>query len=175
MNRLTQEDVKFLEELANEIATQDTRGTAQPYGLTVLQENVRVVPEGFGDRVLYIFDDVEFLDDEWDRFVKYVEEEFDGEDIVEKVKKYNDFNELASDDELVDELDLKWFDCDVEKEVFLNRFNFFLTEKAAQEYLKKDVHNLRNPSLYGVHLYKNEEMKRLIEIILKFKTVKDEE
>jgi hypothetical protein len=47
--------------------------------------------------------------------------------------------------------------------------NFFLTEKAAKEYIEKNKHNLNNPGTYGIHLYRNPEMQRLYKFILSIK------
>ena len=74
---------------------------------------------------------------------------------------------MMEDEQLMDELDMKCFDCNIDHEVSLNRFNFFLTEKAAKEYIEKDRHNLRKVKTYGVYLYKNDEMLNVINILKK--------
>lgn len=46
--------------------------------------------------------------------------------------------------------------------------HLFFTEKACEAYIKEYAHNLYKPVSYGVWLWRNPEIERLIEIILKF-------
>lgn len=46
---LSDEDTKFLMDLGKEMLNQDTRDTAQPYGLTVQKKEIFITDEEFAD------------------------------------------------------------------------------------------------------------------------------
>jgi len=165
VNNLTPEDIKFIKELSHEIKTQDTRGTAQPYGLTVLQEFMYPTCGGYADELVCEWGDRLYREDEWDEFVEDIKEVYE-DDIVEEIESMDGFLDLM-DSSLSDEIEASVSYVIIDRKPDPMRFNFFLTEKAAQEYIEKDKHNLHNPSLFGVYLHKNDEMKKLIEIIHK--------
>jgi hypothetical protein len=166
---LTKEDIEFIRNLSHEMKTQDTRGTAQPYGLTILQEQyIRFCGEEEGDEIWCYWKCQEYRENQFEEFkqdaLRYYEED---PDIYEAIQQLESFDDLYWDAELAEKIEADVYWVGIDENVDINRFNFFLTEKAANEYIEKDRHNLRRPSTYGVHLYKNDEMKKLIEVIHK--------
>jgi len=171
MLNLTNEEIDFIKNLSKEIKEQDTRGTAQPYGLVITQRVVRRVEDGIGDEVWCYWCDTEYPSNKFKDFLEDLKESY-GEDneIYKKFKNAGSFEEIYKDYnllELAEDIDADIYEVAFNNEVDLSRFNFFLTEKAANEYIEKDKHNLHFPDTYGVHLWKNEEMANLIKIIHK--------
>ncbi len=60
MKKMTNKDKKFIIDLSKRINTQDTRCTAKPYGLILLEEKTRVVPEDCGDRTVAYWKENEY-------------------------------------------------------------------------------------------------------------------
>lgn len=169
--KLSNEDIKFIKNLSNEMKTQDNRCTAQPYGLILLQEDEEVRPQGFGNDVMARFDDESYYD--FEELMEYVEEYYgsDNEHIIEmKDEEVSNFYDLQTSYE-ADQLDIEVFNIervDVPKKM---QSNFFITEKAYHDYISKDGHNLCKPKSFGIHLTRNSEMERLYEIIHKLADV----
>ena len=170
LNNLTPEDIAFIKELSHEMRTQDTRGTAQPYGLTITQEEIVRKDKGCGSELACNWNDEFYLEDDWDRFLEDVKEYYEGWNIentsIQSVLNMLNFNELRDTFE-ADFLDADIFEIDRERVIDPMKFNFFLTEKGANEYLKQDRHNLSKPQTFGVYLKRNDEISKLIEIVHK--------
>jgi len=170
LNNLTPEDIAFIKNLSHEMRTQDTRGTAQPYGLTITQEEIVRKDKGCGSELACNWNDEFYSEDDWDRFLEDVKEHYEEWNIentsVQSVLNMSGFSELRDTFE-ADFLDADIFEIDRERVINPMQFNFFLTEKGANEYLKKDAHNLSKPQTFGVYLKRNDEMSKLIEVIHK--------
>ena len=176
-NILSQEEIDFIKNLSNEMNTQDTRCTAQPYAL-VIRNKTRQVRD---------FDNCENQGVYWD------ESEYDNfDDFIVAFKEY--YLEDSDSHEAVDYLnenveyieDLRH--CEYQ---FYSRFdinittfgyedvmtadnthgsyegNLFLTEKACRLHMKLNMHHFREPDTYGIHLTGNPEMETLINLVHK--------
>lgn len=166
MSNLTQEDIEFIKNLSYEMKTQDNRMTAQPYGLILLQEVEEVRPNGFGDDYVAVHD---------------CEQYYSFKDLVDGLEDYYgcdnvNLGSAKSLWELQDASEAEQYDINIyayEKTSVPKKMqsNFFMTEKAYDEYIAKDGHNLTNPQSFGIHLTRNSEMKKLYEVIHKLAEV----
>lgn len=172
---LSKEDIDFIKNLSKEITTQDTRSTAKPYGL-IIGEIKRVVTDfdNCNEKAIYWNECDYDTFEEWLEAVKdyYLEDN-------ESHKAVDFIEENCSDIDDVRNYESELYrlmnDCphaygyNIE-EVFNpngHGVNFFLTDKSAKEFVETNKHNLCKPFTYGIHLYRNPEMKKLIEIIVK--------
>ncbi len=174
---LSKEDISFIKDLANEIKNQDTRCTASPYGLVI----------GKKERQLTDFDNCE------GRAIHWNESDYDNfDEFILAIKEYylEDCNQSDEVDYILqncaDIEDLRYYEYEINALLYepihvygyniVDTFdpnahcigNFFLTEKSALKYIENNRHNLGSSAFtYGIHLYRNNEMKRLIEIVCK--------
>ena len=165
---LSKEDIEFIKNLSHEMKTQDNRCTAQPYALVLREEVTRIVPDGYSDELECYWDECVYAN--FDEFM---------EEFKEYHKDYNKHNyqlgEILGTEDFyqvkqclyISDYDINIQYVTTEQEIKENNVNFFLTEKAYHEYIRRNGHNLTNPDSYGIHLFRNEEMKRLYEIIHK--------
>lgn len=167
--QLTLSQIDFIINLSNEMRTQDTRCTAQPYGLILTEEVIEVRDEDRASHSAVYWNEREYFD--YAEFVSDVADYYkDDEDHplwVDKLNKCNQFSDLENA--------LYGCPCDEnEPSVFwyertqiptLMKSNFFLTEKGYESYISKDRHNLTKPQSYGIHLRRNDEMAQVIDII----------
>lgn len=164
--QLSQEQRQFILELAQEMRTQDTRCTAQPYGLIVTEEKIEVRGRDHGSLCGVHWEDETYFD--YERFKESVKESYEDSDenpewvkFVDKFSRFNDLeSEVGSDSE-----SLSFFWYEKTQVPTLSNSNFFLTEKGYEEYVKSNRHNLCKPQSYGIHLKRNSEMARLIDLI----------
>ena len=174
---LTKDEIDFIKNLSKEITTQDTRCTATPYGLVI----------GKKERQITDFDNCEHEAIHWngsdyDSFEEFIEaleqyylEDCDQNDIVDYIKdNCDDINDLRNYEYEITNIIQDSFS--VYGYNIVDTFNpnlhcignFFLTDKSAKEYIQNNKHNLGESAFtYGIHLYRNEEMRKLIEIIVK--------
>lgn len=174
---LTKDEIDFIKNLSKEITTQDTRCTATPYGLVI----------GKKERQITDFDNCEheaihWNESDYDSFEEFIEaleqyylEDCDQNDIVDYIKdNCDDINDLRNYEYEITNIIQDSFS--VYGYNIVDTFNpnlhcignFFLTDKSAKEYIQNNKHNLGESAFtYGIHLYRNEEMRKLIEIIVK--------
>lgn len=162
INGSTQEDIEFIKNLSHEMKTQDNRMTAQPFGLILLQEVEEVRPNGFGDDYVAVHD---------------CEHYYSFKDLVNGLEDYYGCDNVVLGDvkslwELQGTTEAQQYDIDIyayERTSVPKKMqsNFFITEKAYNEYIEKDGHNLNNPKSFGIHLTRNNEMQTLYKIIHK--------
>jgi len=166
---LTSGQKDFIINLSNEMRTQDTRCTAQPYGLILTEEVIEVRGEDHGSHCGAHFNESEYYD--FNELVEAISEYYEDDDEhplwVDKLNECSDIQDIEH----------AFYGCPCdgnEPSVFwydrtqvptLMKSNFFLTEKGYEEYVRKDRHNLTKPQSYGIHLRRNDEMARVIEII----------
>ncbi len=169
MNKnLTREDIDFIINLSKEMKTQDNRSTAQPYGLTIMQEQEEARPDGCGEHLLYRWLEETYYEDDWDSFKEDCLEYYEEDSLIHKtVKELNSFNEVMSGFGLSDDMGLESFNYDLVDTVKPYQFQFFLTEKACFNHIDRNRHNLREPKSYGVCLTRNPEMEQLYSVIHK--------
>jgi hypothetical protein len=164
---LSQQQIDFIINLSNEMRTQDTRCTAQPYALILTEEMTEVRGKDHGSHCGAYWNEHEYED--YKRFQDDVAGYYLDDDApmwVRKAMECYSFSDL--EDELYyrdgdNQPTIYWFDR--VRSARLMNSNFFLTEKGYEEYLSKDRHNLRKPQSYGIHLRRNDEMAQVIEII----------
>lgn len=161
--KLSADDIDFIKNLSNEMNTQDTVGTAQPFAIALREEVTRVVPSGFEDETIVYWNESEYSD--WDEFIESLKDYYEDENksATEIIENMYSFSDLENSYES-DEIEARVFYIKKEMEV---KHNFFLTRKAYNEHIKINGHNLKNPDNYGIHLYRNKEMEKLIEIVHK--------
>ena len=174
---LSVDDISFLKNLSKEIQEQDTRCTAKPYGLVI----------GKKERQITDFDNCEhkaihWNESDYDSFEEFIEaleqyylEDCDQNDIVDYIKdNCEDINDLRNYEYLITNIIQDGFS--VYGYNIVDTFNpnlhcignFFLTDKSAKEYIQNNKHHLGESAFtYGIHLYRNEEMRKLIDIIIK--------
>jgi len=164
---LQQTDIDFIKNLSHEMKTQDNRATAQPFGLILLTEQEYLLPDGYGDETM-----ARWNDESYDNFPDLMEDliEYYGSD-DENIQSiiasgYSELRHLQSDYN-AGALDIEIFSIKKEHQPNKMQSNFFITEKAYNEYIRKDGHNLNKPQSYGIHLTRNKEMRQLYEIIHK--------
>lgn len=161
---LPEEDVKFLKELANEIKTQDNRGTASPYYYTVRQKKRIVgIDANYSENTVW-------LDTYSGEFTEWATEE----DAIKAVMKDHELDREAAEkfvDDNVTEFGTTEYEYDT---------NVFLTYKGFLEHMKLNGHNYSGRhdgdnfkerdycKSYVEYAHRNPELKRLLEIIMKF-------
>lgn len=181
---MTLEDKQFIINLAKEMKTQDTRWTAQPYGL-VIGETKRIIKDydNCDNKAIY-WNETDY--DTFEEFLVAVKEYY-LED-CESHKAVLDFiNKWCND---ID--DIRNYECELYnlmdepphaygynvEQVFNDNghgINFFLTEKEAKKHIERNKHNLSGPFTYGIHLFRNPEMEKLYDVIFKLGISYEEE
>lgn len=157
---LEKEDIDFIKNLSIEMKMQDTRCTAQPYGLIILEKKTRVLPQGFGDEYIAVYDSEEFT---FDELLEIFE---DDEKSLEMLKEHDSLYSLQGSYE-ASKLGVEVYNVSREYESNENNANFFLTEKAYYDHIRRNGHNLCEPISYGIHLHRNAEIEKLYDIIHK--------
>ena len=172
MLNINEEDKQFIKELSTKMLHQNTRGTAQPYGLIIGKETKQItfspVPEGlfisWKDEDYYTYEEfreaLEEVYGEGSSVFRFLDEWCtDIDDIKREEKKINTLLDIPC----------KVYGYNTVDD-FSSAFcgNFFLTEDAAKGYINQNKHNLGNSAFtYGIHLQRNKEMGQLIKIIHK--------
>ena len=171
--KLSQEQMKFIKELSNEMKTIDN----QDYGFLLLEELEILDIDEHSDNKLVSKDEysnekvVSVTDDDIECF--YHEWSFNGlhNELLSRLTEYDQINEVKVIDDFYELIDwlkhnfVEGFEIKnykVEKKV---KSNFFLTEKACRDYIDVNKNSLNNPSCYVSSLNRNKEMKKLYEII----------
>lgn len=165
---LTSQQIDFIINLSSEMRTQDTRCTAQPYGLILTEEVVEVRGEDYANSCGAHWEEHNYYD--WAEFVSdvadYYEDDDEHPEWVDKLNECNRFSDLEHElpmHQENNEPDIFWYERT--QVPTLMKSNFFLTEKGYESYISKDRHNLTKPQSYGIHLRRNDEMAQVIEII----------
>lgn len=175
--QLSKEDIEFIKNLSHEMSTQDTRSTAAPYGLVIGQKQNRVTDWDCSDKRVIHCGESDY--ESYEEFLKDLSEQgYEDSDNIMTFLRGNceDMSDLRYHaikiaDILGDSFSVMAME---EYEDFSpNNYggNFFLTDKAAKEYVENNAHNLTEPFTYGIHLYRNPEMKRLVEVVHKLAEV----
>lgn len=168
-DNLTNDDKEFIINLSKEMSSQDNRGTAPPFGLTIMQDYERLLPEGYDGQISCYWLDHEATFYNIEELKSFITENHEEDDLPKAEKEILEMESLYDlrDTSTANELSMTIVDTKTELEIREHGFNFFLTEKAYKEHLRCNRHNLSNPKSYGVHLYRNEEMETLYKIIHK--------
>lgn len=171
---LNKEDQEFIKNLSHEMKTQDNRFTAQPYALVVRQEVQNLLPIEYSEGIFTLYDHgaaEEYR--EWDEWIDSIRPDDEDNFRDDKYKEnFKEAIELGSFEEMKDSELEDFFEVSINavkynQEIKENSFNLFLTEKAYDEHLRVNRHNLVKPDSYGVHLFRNPEMEKLYNVIHK--------
>lgn len=165
---LSQQQIDFIIDLSNEMKTQDTRCTAQPYGLILTEEVIEVRGEDYASHCAAYWNEYSYYDfkEFVDAVADYYEDDENHPEWVNAINECNCFSDLEHKlpmHQENNEPDIYWYErTQVPRKM---NSNFFLTEKGYEAYLEKDRHNLTKPESFGIHLRRNDEMAQVIEII----------
>lgn len=169
-NILTNEDIQFLKELANELKTQDRLCTGKPVIYQIREEEmITGIDLDYTDNHCLIdtYDGCEIY-----KSVEEAKEYFN--DYYEHDKDYKEFlidvNNAESLSEIYDVLESHDFECwyytGYDKRHKYS--NFFLTKKALDTHVKQNHYHYKNPDYFINHAWRNPELQRLLEIVEKF-------
>lgn len=166
---LTQQQIDFIIDLSNDMRTQDTRCTAQPYGLILTEEVIEVRGKDHATNCAVHWNENEYIN--FSDFVDAVAEYYEFDE--DHPKWVDEINTCQCLPELEDALDNYRYDSNIPtvywyertRSATLMNTNFFLTDKGYEAHLQKNRHNLTNPESFGIHLRRNDEMAQVIEII----------
>ena len=151
--KMRKSDYDFLVDLSKEIKSQDNRITASPYYYVVKCMNEHPTADGCGEikKVVdeendyRLFDSREEAKEMWAKEGYYDEDEL--EEMANKLREY-DFKEQFTEE------------------------NIFFTEHGYNQHMELNSHNYRhNKKFYSYvkHAFRNPEIKKLLEVILRFK------
>jgi len=173
---LSDEDTKFLMDLGKEMLNQDTRDTAQPYGLTVQKKETIITDEEFADNwTLFSEGDVvaEGLKQAKAYLIDEMHENLIGADsdtqrlelikelgILLNVNDNDDLQNYIRDREKIN--DYSYYPT-TQRWVVDERMVFTFSDHEAREYAGRG----ENHRTYGVYLGRSPIMSRLCEILLK--------
>lgn len=173
---LSDEDMEFLMDLGKEMLNQDTRDTAQPYGLTVQKKEIFITDEEFadnwtlfseGDAVAeglkqakaYLIDEIHknLIDADSDTQRLELIKELD---ILLNVNDNDDLQKYIRDREKIN--DYSYYPT-TQRWVIDERMVFTFSDREAREYAGRG----EDYRTYGVYLGRSLIMSRLCEILLK--------
>lgn len=173
---LSDEDTKFLMDLGKEMLNQDTRSTAQPYGLTVQKKETIITDEEFADDwTLFSEGDIvaEGLKQAKAYLIDSIHENLIDADSdtqkLELIKELGILLNVDSNDGLQsyirdrEELNDYSYYPTTQKWVVDERMVFTFSDREAREYAERG----ENYRTYGVYLGRSPIMSRLCEILLK--------
>lgn len=165
---LSQQQIDFIIDLSNEMKTQDTRCTAQPYGLILTEEVIEVRGEDYANNCAAYWNEHSYYDFQEfvDAVADYYEDDENHPKWVDAINGCNCFSDLEHELPMHQENyepNIYWYER-TQVPTKMNS-NFFLTEKGFNDYIAKDRHNLTKPESFGIHLRRNDEMAQVIEII----------
>jgi hypothetical protein len=173
---LTKDDIKFLKELAIEIKTQNTHGTAKPVIYRIM-EDIRTygIDLDYADNVaLVIGDDFDcFTEDQLEAAKEfYINHWVDGNDInkLEELNNASCLEDLAEVIEKDGKTDCEFIGYKDEVEFH----NSFITKKACEIHIAQNYYHYTNPKVYTSHAFRNPELERLLEIVEKFANIEIE-
>lgn len=161
--QVSDEMYEFLTDLSVELNLQDNRCTASPYFFQVREIKEVAAHKGSGIEVLYSSEHEKELrtDEEKVAWIKEHEDSFfetPFEDEAREVGHHTMTHEL---DEMLIELGFEEFYVE-DMPVFSNTF---LTSKACDEHIRVNGHNLRHPSNYLSHAFRNPELEKVLEFL----------
>lgn len=161
----------FLKHLSECLDSQDNCGTAEPYFYVIRTPLEVIVPQGWGNRDVYIF-----FDESKDQgLIMY-------SGIEEYIKDVKEGNVWISEsisglsEEEVEKLAIKKWD-DMERyglniDKYVKESNIFFTREALDKHMEVNGHNLSAGSHpYVKYAYRNKEMETLVKFLREFKNV----
>jgi len=150
--------------LAEEMTTQDMRGTRMPHMFQIKEEYDQIVPEGYGDSTMAInYEGLEISD--FKELKEHIQEILDdsgwSQDEIEDELSSEDWDEYV--ELLTEHTEETWSLIDSRKEQKLT--NTFFTAKACQEHIDSNNHHYNKPTVYLSHAWRNPEMELVSEFL----------
>jgi len=165
--QITDEDYEFLKDLQHELNTQTNDGNADPVYWGVMESEMKGVPEGCGDPIIYMGDGGTMTTKE---AVEYIENDYLSDlDDADK-EEWADVDKTDMDDvvRFMNE-NLNWHDVRMEDQRLEERISretgAFLTKRACKEYVERYGYNHLKPHTYAMTAYRNFELARLLKIL----------
>jgi len=167
---------RTIEQIANEYVTQDNRVTAFPYALLVIEEELVNSEDGEVIGIyspnaaeMYYYDSLkptELLQEAKDCTV-------DDEEMIDDLEE--EFNDISCADDLL-QFYIKYIDLDARLYTFNREYarkgeQMFLTESSAKAHIEMNGHNMKKPTTYGIHVFRNPDMILIIQDLMKKATV----
>ena len=173
---LSDKDAKFLMDLGKEMLKQDTRSTAQPYGLTVQKKETIITDEEFADNWT-LFNEGDAVAEGLKQAKAYLidsihENLIDADSDTQKLELIKELGILLNVDSndglqsyIRDRKELNDYSYypTTQKWVVDERMVFTFSDREAREYAERG----ENYRTYGVYLGRSPIMSRLCEILLK--------
>jgi len=173
--QITDEDYEFLKDLQHELNTQTNDGNADPVYWGVMESEMKGVPEGCGDPIIYMGDGGTMTTKE---AVEYIENDYLSDlDDADK-EEWADVDKTDMDDvvRFMNE-NLNWHDVRMEDQRLEERISretgAFLTKRACKEYVERYGYNHSKPHTYAMTAYRNFELARLLKILKTMEMKKD--
>ena len=164
---LSQVDYDFLKDLQHELNTQTNDGNADPVYWGVMESEMKGVPEGCGDPIIYMGDGGTMTTKE---AIEYIENDYLSDlDDADK-EEWADVDKTDMDDvvRFMNE-NLNWHDVRMEDQRLEERISretgAFLTKRACKEYVERYGYNHSKPHTYAMTAYRNFELARLLKIL----------
>lgn len=170
---MTNDDLKFLSKLSEELRTQDNCGTADPYFFTIHTKQKVYTPDGCGDFYEFHDSDRDYSKEE------FIEELFDYYDLKKGLNEYKVKSEMLNETDpdsilFIAEESFKDFDSEdygiayynLEFSEHRNVKSPFLTRKSAEQHLQANAHHYsKDAFVYCNYAFRNPELERLVKIL----------
>lgn len=157
------EDLDYLIELGKELKTQDNLGTRKPLIFKIMENKTVHCTSSFYDFKSIGFSQsyeelVEFSDEEFEKAVEYIKENYSYDEELDDVKGFDDLTEFCDDYDIDHEIIYH------KKEIYYT--GEFLTRKAAEDHLKKFHYRYTDEArIYCDCAVENDEITKLTEIL----------
>jgi len=164
---LSQVDYDFLKDLQHELNTQTNDGNADPVYWGVMESEMKGVPEGCGDPIIYMGDGGTMTTKE---AVEYIENDYLSDIDDADKEEWADIDKTDMDDvvRFMNE-NLKWHDVRIVyqrlEEHISRETGAFLTKRACKTYIERYGYNHCRPRTYAMTAYRNYELERLLNIL----------
>ncbi len=164
---------RTIEEIANDFVTQDNLGTAMPIVRVLQEQREEVAADGCHYDALNVGIQGEYTTFDTEEEIWECYAEWEGLTVEEAKEKFKDDYYHS----MYDLIELLWENPRIIpiKRNHKNSDNFFFTQKGYEEHLLENRHNLRSPRPYGIHLFRNPEMKVILFSIMQHATVPKEQ
>ena len=182
-HNITDDELKFLQELQKELNTQDHVSQADPRFWVIMGKEKQIVPDGYEDDiVLYDSDECDELAEGIDNIIEFINKTFeDNKEPWHIERTYDNYTVTSKDDKDYDE-----YLCDIDEfEIWLHDHDYtsydfkyyackskiypntmFLTEKAAATHLQQnDYHYDATAHTYAMTAWRSPEVEKLIKIL----------
>jgi hypothetical protein len=173
MNILTDDDIKFLKDLAIELKTQDREYTAKPVFYQIREKkNVVGIDPDYADKTCILLSEEYILFTDFNEAIEWCEDYL--EDLIQKdidewweVKLSKSF--LVLHDFLKNiGYEFSTYTGYTEKHTYKN---CFLTKRALDKHITENHYHYKQPDYFINHAWRNPELQQLLEIVEKFADV----